>query len=165
MAIASLTLDAAGRAVDASPEALEILGVTLEELLALPPGAFSSAPPDPEASAAFREEWERRGRPDLFGEGTIKRLDGTAIRVRFAITATADDRFEAVLEPIDRPVERSSAVFVGGDVIAAWREAERRLADLEPGSPEWLTVSDEIDRFRTTYQGLFARREASAAGW
>jgi PAS domain-containing protein len=166
VAIASLTLSADGRTVDASPEALELLGVTLEELLALPPGAFAPTPADPDAQAAFRAEWERRGQPNLFGEGTIRRLDGTSIRVRFAITSIAEDRFEAVLEPIESPVDAASAVFAGGDdVISAWREAERRLSDLEPGSPEWLAVSDEIDRFRNTYQELFARREVPAAGW
>jgi PAS domain S-box-containing protein len=163
VAIASLVLDADGRAVDASPEALDLLGVTLEELLELPPGAFAPEEPDPEARRAFRDEWERRGQPDLFGEGVIRRLDGTTIRVRFAVTTRSDGTFEALLEPADTPVERPSRVFAGGEMIAAWRDAERRLADLEPGSPEWVSVTDEIDSFRSTYQGLFGSREASTA--
>ncbi len=81
-----MVLNADGTTADASPAALELLGLTIEELRALPPGALSAEPRDPDAQAAFREQWERQGSPDIGGEATVRRLDGTSIRVKFGIT-------------------------------------------------------------------------------
>ena len=162
MAVASMVINADGTAVDASEEALELLGVTLDELRELPASAFVAGPRDLDAEAAFRTEWERRGSSALFGETSLKRLDGRLVRVRFAIMPTGDGRFRAVLERAADTADRSSAVFVGGEMIAAWREAERRLVDLVRGSPEWRAVNAEIEMIRARYQELFAD-EASKA--
>jgi hypothetical protein len=153
--VASLTVLADGRLEDATPDALELLGVTLDELRELPPGAFSADAPDPEGDAAFRAEWESSGRPDVGGEGTLRRLDGSRVRVRFAITPSLDDRFVVVLEAVGGATEAPPIVFTGGEVIARWRAAERRLETLEEGSPEAASVQAEIDHLRGLYQGLF----------
>jgi hypothetical protein len=42
-----------------------------------------------------------------------------------------------------------------GDVLRAWRAAERALASLAPGTPEWVRTLDEIDSLRSRYQELF----------
>ena len=43
-------------------------------------------------------------------------------------------------------------------ILAEWRAAERRLAAIVEGSPEWTAVSDEIEVFRRRYHALFDRR-------
>ena len=68
MTDATMILNEDGTAADASPAALDILGVTLDQLRELPGGAFSANPPDPQADAAFRERWERQGSPEIGGE-------------------------------------------------------------------------------------------------
>ena len=78
-----MILNADGSTADANREALDMLGVTHDELVGLPAGAFSPEPPDPEADAAFREQWERQGTPDIGGEATLRRLDGSSVRVKF----------------------------------------------------------------------------------
>ena len=154
---ASLTLSPDGRVRDATPDALDLLGVTLPELRSLPPGAFSPDPPDPDADVAFRNEWEAQGRPDIMGEGTLRRPDGRMIRVRFVITERSDGTFLAVLEPVSAPVDAPPRTFTAGDVLAAWRAAERRLTELVEGSHEWAGVNAEIEAFRRQYQELFQR--------
>ncbi len=152
-----MILNADGSTDDANAAALELLRVSLDELRALPAGAFSPEPPDPEADAAFRSEWERQGSPDLGGEGTIRRLDGSTVRVKFGITPTADGKFVAIMEPVDGPTDAPPTVYTAGQMLAAWRAAERRLAEIPEGSAEWRSVHHEIDVFRSRYHELFKR--------
>jgi hypothetical protein len=55
------------------------------------------------------------------------------------------------------PVTAPPTLWTGGQVLAAWRQAERSLTALEPGSPEWQAAEAEIDRLRGIYQELFRR--------
>ena len=155
--VASITVRADGRVEQATLEALDLLGVTLAELRSLPPGAFSPDPPDPESDEAFRAEWEAQGRPDIAGQATIQRPNGSKARVRFAITPTAGDRFVAVLEEMPGRLEAPPLVYTGGEVLARWRAAERQLDALSPGTEEAVAVEAEIDHLRGLYQGLFQR--------
>ncbi len=155
MSDATMLLDPDGTVVDASPSMLDLLGVGLDQLRALPRGAFAPEPPDPVAEAAFREAWESQGSPTIGGQGTIKRLDGTKVRVRFAISPTDDGRFRAIVDPIRGSVEEGPTLFTAGRVLAEWRAAERRLTTLEPETPDWTRVQAEIEGFRATYQDLF----------
>ena len=155
---ATITISADGRVEDANPAALTLLGVRLDELIALPQGAFSPDPPDPAADAAFRQQWEAGGRPDIGGQATIQRPDGSKVRVRFAITQVPGERFLAVLEPIAASVDAPPTMYTGGEVLAAWRAAERRLTALEPDSEEWADASQEIERFRVMYHDLFRQK-------
>lgn len=54
-----------------------------------------------------------------------------------------------------RPHQRG---LTGGEVLAAWRAAERRLTALEPDSQEWAEASQDIERFRTVYHELFRQK-------
>jgi len=158
MSLPTLTINADGTLADANAAALALLRVTLEELVKLPPGAFSPEPPDPADGDAFREEWERQGTPDIGGEGTLKRLDGSSIRVKFGITPLEDGRFLAIMEEVEAEVDAPPVLYTAGQVLAEWRAAERRLAAIVEGSPEWTAVSDEIEVFRQRYHALFERR-------
>jgi PAS domain-containing protein len=154
---AALTLTVDGRVEGATSEALELLGVTLAELQSLPSGAFSPEPPDPEADGAFRERWDAEGRPDVGGNATLQRLDGTRIRVRFVIRAIGGDRVAAVLEPVEVSTDAPPAVYTAGEVLREWRAAERRLEALSPDSSDWALAAAEIEELRGRYQQVFQR--------
>jgi PAS domain S-box-containing protein len=153
-----MVLNADGTTADANAAALELLGLTLEQLRALPPGALSAEPRDPEAMAAFRQEWEGQGLPDIGGEATMRRLDGTSIRVKFGITPIENGRFLAMIEPVAGATARPTTMYTAGQVLAEWRAAERRMIEIPPDSPEWHDAQAEIDAFRQRYQELFKRR-------
>ena len=158
----SILLNSDGTYADASPDALDILGVTREQLLAMPPGAFAAKPPDPEADAAFRATWEKSGAPDIAGEATIRRPDGDERRVKFLIRRRDDGRFVAAIEPVDGRVEAPPKVFTAGEVLAAWRAAERRLETVVEQSPEWTSIRADIESFRQQYQTLFQTSRSRA---
>jgi hypothetical protein len=158
----TLTLSPDGEVLDATDGALALLGVSLDELRSLPRGAFAADPPDPQAEEAFREQWESSGRPDIGGQGTLQRLDGNRVRVRFAITQNEDGSFVAVLDPVETSVDAPPVLFTAGDVLQAWRAAERRLATLAEGSSEWKAVTDEIETFRARYQEVFEANRSQA---
>jgi hypothetical protein len=157
MTNATIILGPDGTAEEATPQALALLGVTLDRLRELPPGAFSATPPDPESDNAFREEWERAGSPDIGGEATIQRLDGEKVRVKFAIAMLDDGRYRAVLERATGATESPPRVYAAGQVLAEWRAAERQLSELHPGHPDYDRVQADIESFRTRYQELFRR--------
>jgi hypothetical protein len=46
-----------------------------------------------------------------------------------------------------------------GEVLREWRAAERALAELAPGSPEWTHTRDEVELLRTRYQQVFSAAE------
>jgi PAS domain S-box-containing protein len=152
-----MILNADGSTADANREALDMLGITHDELVGLRPGAFSPEPPDAEADAAFREEWQRQGTPDIGGEATLRRLDGSSVRVKFGITPIEEGRFVAVLEPVGAPTDAAPVVYTAGQVLAEWRAAERRLDAIPEGTAEWRAVRHDIDVFRRRYQAMFKR--------
>ena len=156
---ALVIIDADGRYVDANPRALEILGVTLDELLVASPATFSTEPPDPEGAVAFREAWEAAGRPDVTGETTVARPDGERLRVRFAITPRSDGWYAAAFEPVGGALDGPSQLRTVGDVLAAWRAAERRLESVEPGCPEWLALQEEVAWLQRRHATIFREKQ------
>lgn len=158
MTLPTLTINADGTMAEANAAALDLLRVTLQQLRELPPGAFSAEPPDRAADEAFREQWEREGTPDIGGEGTLRRPDGTSVRVKFGITPLEDGRFLAIMEEVEAEPDAPRLLYTAGQALAEWRAAERRLAAIVEGSPEWAAVSDEIETFRRRYHALFERR-------
>jgi PAS domain-containing protein len=155
---AALVVDADGQVAEADDRALEILGVTFEQLRSLPPGSFNAEPADVDAERAFRASWEAQRSPDVVGESTIKLLDGTLKRVKFAIVPLDGGQFRIILEPTEGAVGEQPRLYTAGQVLSEWRAAERRLADLPPDSADAEAVRAEIERFRATYQEIFARR-------
>ncbi|CAN5486780.1 hypothetical protein BH20CHL7_BH20CHL7_12570 [soil metagenome] len=158
---ATVLLHADGTYADASPAALEILGVTLDELLAMAPGAFAVDDPDP--AADFRKWWESEGSPTIGGQATIRRPDGQQRRVAFQIPPHDDGRFLAILRDTADEREAAPVFYTAGDVLAEWRAAERRLETLDEGSPEWTAIRSEIDSFRGAYQRAFRSRNRGGA--
>ncbi len=161
--LARVILNPDGTIASANDAALDLYGASLAELRAAPPGAFSAQPQSPAAQAALREAWESEGQPDLVGETTLRRLDGTDRRVAFGITRLGDGRFAAILRPVDEPADAELKLFTAGQALARWRAAERQLEAIAPGSPEALDVQREIDRFRIAYHQLFASARETAS--
>lgn len=60
----------------------------------------------------------------------------------------------------DAPPESQSI----GDVLSAWRAAERRLEELVAGSDEWRRLQDEIDALRGRHDLLFQAAERREDG-
>lgn len=157
MTLPTLILNPDGTTADANAAALEMLGATLDVLRSLPPGALSSEPPDPVGEAAFRKAWESVGQPDIGGQATVQRLDGSQVRVKFGITPLEDGRFVAVMEPVDAPLDSAPVLYTAGQVLAEWRAAERRLTEIPEGSAEWRAIHRDIEGFRKRYQEMFKR--------
>jgi hypothetical protein len=64
-------------------------------------------------------------------------------------------------EPAGHPASSSAL----GDLLREWRAAERRLADLDPGSDAWAHLQVEIEGLRQRYQEAFdAMNDTDRAG-
>ncbi len=137
--------------LEASDAALELLGLTLDQLRSLPPGGLSLEA-DLDASGEFQAAWRDNGGGAVVGAGTARLLDGRLLRVRYLITPYADDTFEVILEESDEPASAPARTYTVGAVLAAWRAAERRLEAIAPGSAEWAAVQAEIEYLRSEYQ-------------
>jgi PAS domain S-box-containing protein len=140
---------------DANRAALDLLGLTLAELRASAPGRFAAEPTDADADAAFRAAWEASGRPDVGGATTIRRADGTKARVKFAIRQMDDGSYTVLLTPVPGAPREPTRVYTAGDVLAAWRAAERQLETLAEDAPERHEILADIAMFRERYQLLF----------
>ncbi len=159
-----ITLDAAGAIIDANSEALALYELSLDELRAAPPGAFAAEPQSDEEQEAFRRDWEASGRPDMVGSATLRRLDGSTVRVGFGITAMPDGTYVAILRKVDEPIDAPSVVYSAGEVLARWRAAERQLETIAPDAPERHGIEEEIERFRAAYQQVFRAMRGNGAG-
>ena len=131
---------------------------SVDELRALPGDAFAAIPPDPAEQEAWHAAYFASRPEGVLAEGAFRRLDGELVRVRSAILEEADGRFRALFYPVERPTTKLSAKMYGiGDVLAEWRAVERRLADIDPASPEGAELQAEVDVLRSQYQALVKR--------
>jgi PAS domain-containing protein len=157
-------LNADGTYADASPAALELLGVSLAELLSSTPGRFAAEPANSAEQSAFRSQWERAGWSDIAGTGTIRRGDGQLVRITFLIRRLPDGRFRSLIRPAAGPVTAATRIFTLGEVLEQWRSAERRLAEIPHDAPDWTMVAEEVAELRDQYHALYrTRREAKPA--
>ena len=151
---AVVTIDAAGHYVDANAAALRLLGVSLAELRTSAPDRFAMRPAIEADQAALRARWETGGAQPLIGTAGLRRADGTTIRISYAIEAV-DGGYRARIWQVSGAPDAPSSVFTVGEVLREWRVAERVLAELAPGTPEWARTRIEIDLLRGRYQELF----------
>jgi PAS domain-containing protein len=151
---AVITIDHAGRYLDATAAALELLRVSLAELRTSAPERFAVRPASDAEQAALRDQWQTGGAQPLVGTAGLRRGDGTTIRVSYAVEA-AESGFRATIQPVEGSPEAPASLFTVGKVLREWRAAERVLAELAPGTPEWQRTSSEIEMLRGQYQQLF----------
>ena len=138
---------------EATPEALRILDMTFDQLRALPPGGLSLER-DHEASKGFEAAWNEAGRNPVIGSGTIRLLDGRLVRIQYFIVPQSDGGFEIVFDGVTESVDAPSRMYAVGDILAAWRAAERTLTELDPDSVEWAAAQASIAHFRDEYRRL-----------
>lgn len=160
---ALIRIDAAGRYIDANEAAIELLGVTLDELRESPGDRFSIWPANVADQTAFRAESESAGSQPLVGTAGLKRGDGAAIRVLYAIEADKSG-FVARLWEVPGSPDAPPSVFSVGEVLRSWRAAERELAELSQGSPEWARTLSEIELLRDRYRELFRMVRPQSGG-
>jgi PAS domain S-box-containing protein len=151
---AVINIDATGRYLSANKPALQLLGVTLAELRASSPERFAIQPTNEAEQEAFRTEWESGGSRPLVGTAGMKRADGTAIRVSYAIEAVKSG-YRARLWEVEGSPQAPPSVFTVGSVLREWRAAERTLAELRPGTAEWRRTLSDIELLRDKYHELF----------
>jgi PAS domain-containing protein len=159
-----LVADRQGRYVDADDAALELLGLTLEELRSMRVGDFSG----PHAEMA-RTVWRRlaaTGEDMSSGEGTLFLPNGSEIRVRYLrIAAMQSGDYELELEPIDaKHVGRPPTSDRPSTILREWRVAEREAEAAASGGPGAMGAPDEptdaADKLRRLYQdSVVARTE------
>jgi PAS domain-containing protein len=150
---ATIVLGPDGEYENANEAALALLGLSLEELRSLAAGALSTL--DPSESADLRERWQQANPDAAIGRSTVRRADGSQLAVRFVLRRVPGGRWEANLRPLDRPLTRPALFLSVGDVLAAWRAAERRLDVLDPDSAESVQIKEEIEALRDEYRVLF----------
>jgi hypothetical protein len=144
-----------GMYVDATQAALELLRTDIQGLKARRVGDFS--PPGGRETMNDLLAWTRRN-PGLWRTGIteILRTDGWVVAVRFAairrpkgqlvMRLEADGAANGVVEP---------AV---SDVLEAWRQKARELAELTPGTDEFVLAEAEVEWLNAEYQRLFAAK-------
>lgn len=158
----TLRIGGDGLIQSANQAAIDLLGLGIEELRALPPGSLAAERTDPEEQAALREQWQAGGSAALVGLTTIRRADGVGIRVAFAIAPQADGSFMATLNTTPEPISAKTRIYTVGDVLGRWRAAERQLQTLTIESPAYSSIREEVDELRAQYRRLFdARQHAS----
>ena len=159
-----LRADAAGRWLDATDEALEMLGVpSLDALKELPGDAFAATPTDPAERDALAEAYGEAFAQGVLIEAPYKRLDGEVGRARTAVFPDPDGAYSLVIYPIERPTtDLSTRVVTIAEVLAEWRSAERRLVALDPDSPEARQVIEEIEGLREAHRRLFRKASEGA---
>ena len=136
--------DEEGGYLDASPEALDAYGVTLQELRRHRVGDFAPAGLGPIHRALFR--WVTATGQDFGGgPGTIVAPDGRATAVECTSISRIGDRYRiamTILGPDSPPMHRRSVA----SILEAWRKAER---DLQNGPPH-----QDFDLARTVAESL-----------
>lgn len=155
---ATVLINPDGSYADASAPALELLGVTIEELRAAGRNTFAMDPMRPEETAALEAAWNESDADQAVGHATVKRPDGATVRVRYLLTSRPDGGFLIALQPIREAASQPTTLYTMGRVLSAWRAAEKRLETIEPDSAEWKRTQDEIDTFRDEYRRRFDER-------
>jgi PAS domain S-box-containing protein len=151
---AVIAIDPAGHYLDATPAALELLGVSVAELRSSAPDRFAMGTPVDVDQAAARAHLESGSKRPLVGTTGLRRADGTTIRVAYAIEPAVAG-YRARLWLIDGSPHAPTTVHTADEVLRLWRAAERALAELDPGTPEWARTANEIEVLRSQYQELF----------
>ena len=155
-------LDAAGYFVDADEKALEIFGRARDEVVGHHAAEFMVQPPTANEREALDAEWQRAGSPEVEGAASLRRADGSVVRVRFLITPRDEGGSTAIIEPLEQTVVTATTIRTVGDVLTHWRAAERRLEVVDPGSDEANAINAEVEALRARYRELVDERRGRA---
>jgi hypothetical protein len=132
-----------GQAMRATSDALL---AQIEELAVLERAKRDLDPSDPALVQVSRRIEILAGH--VLGATTEERLLTQQAQLETVIQAPG-----APTEPINETEPRHAH-----EILADWRDAERRAAAAAPGSPEAAAAAHDIDRLRFEYQRVFATR-------
>jgi PAS domain-containing protein len=158
---AIVVADADGRYVDANEEALELFGVTRDELRRHRVGDFAPEGLQAIHHALFR--WVAHTGNDYGGgTSTVVRADGTALRVDCPSIEPHGECFRIRLEAqgTESVPPHSDAV---ASVLDAWRKAEREIVEAGRTEPEYAVARKAAESLRDIYQFVFREKEAAFA--
>lgn len=148
-AAAAVVIGMDARYLDASPEALVIYGVTVEEFRTRSVGDFS-----PEFREVVRGAWAEWCSTDAWPRvvtgASIRRPDGTVAVAHATFRRVADDAIEGRLELLDpgSPAARSTQ-----RILDEWRHVEDRIR--AAGEHDMATLGVRAAALRDEYQRVF----------
>ena len=163
-----LVADREGRYLDADDSALELLGVTLDELRSMRVGDFSG--PHREMAATVWRRLAATGQDMSSGEGTLFLPSGSQVRVRYKrIAVLPGGAYELDMEPLEGAVAgeaqdaaRPPISDRPSTILREWRVAEREMAAAAADGPGAMAAPDEAtdaaDKLRRLYQDSVAGR-------
>jgi len=164
-----LVADREGRYLDADASALELLGMTLDELRSMRVGDLSG--PHREMAATVWRRLAATGQNMSSGEGTLYLPSGAQVRVRYLrIAVLPSGAYELDIEPIEGAVagnEQDAAARPPisdrpSTILREWRVAEREMAAAGADGPGALAAPDDAtdaaDKLRRLYQDSVAGR-------
>ena len=160
--MARMVADRQGRYLDADEAALELLGLTLEELRAKRVGDFSG--PHAEMAATVWRRLAAGGEDMSSGEGTLYPPAGGEVRVRYVrISAIDGGDYELTFEPIGAERSQHPPTADRTDtILREWRVAEREVEAAGTGGPGALAAPDDsldaADKLRRLYQDSVVAR-------
>lgn len=158
---ARVRVSADGRYLEANQEALELLGVTQEELDDLDVSAFTP----PEYRDVMLEAWRVRvesGPIRLTGTATIYPRNGQPVGVEYDSARQPDGTYLSTFTPIDRLPAPSSFVSLLALMLKAMREAEHQLESLPDDSPDRPRLEADISGLRYAYELMVRARMQSS---
>jgi hypothetical protein len=157
----SVEVDREGRYLDAPAEALDLFGVSLDELRAHRVGDFARPGLGPIHRALFL--WVvRSGRDFGGGESTVVSADGVETPVECTSIQPVGDRYRVNLTVLSGE-PRSVQTRAIASVLDAWREAEREIAQ-GASDPDYDLARDAANALSDVYQAVAAKK-AVATDW
>jgi len=154
--VLALVIDEGGRYLAADEQLLARLGYTLDELRSLRVGALSTAEP-----AAADDLWRRYVAGEIeiprHRQGVIRARDGRTFEVIFlGVDRRGPAEWELRLQFIgERPATGPRTLQY---ILADWRAAERRLADMADDDPTRPYLDTLVAQLRAQYRRETTRR-------
>ena len=151
---AQILVGADSTIIEATDAALEILGMSLAELRAMPPGALSLEE-DKAGREGFEDAWQEAGRGAIVGAGTVRLLDGRLIRVRYLIDPRPDGTFEVILERSQEAIGEPPRAYTVGSVLSAVADGRAGACRARTRQPR---MGERPERDRILSDGIPAAR-------
>jgi len=157
-----LVADREGRYLDADAAALELLGMTLDELRSMRIGDLSG--PHAELAATVWRRLAATGQNMSSGEGTLYLPSGAQVRVRYVrIAVLPSGAYELEIERIEgagpgdaEDAARPPISDRPSTILHEWRVAEREMAAGGSDGPGAMAAPDDAmdaaDKLRRLYQ-------------
>jgi PAS domain-containing protein len=157
---ARIRVDRDGRYLEANGQALELLGVTEDELMELDISAFTP----PEYRDVVMEAWRVRatsGPIRTAGTTTLRPRDRPPIGIEYDNVRQPDGTYLSTFADIGEPPPPSSFVSLLALMLTAARQAEHQLGGLPGDAPERARLEADISGLHYAYELMVRARLGS----